>query len=105
MSPNELKALLNSMKAAADVVEAINHPNLQSRRGWDLTGWSYVLVPGAFGSLTATSRRRSTSKSRARRNRVRTADSMKHDRKGMHAYTRRQEHGVDDAVNLMQLLR
>lgn len=45
MSPNELKALLNSMKAAADVVEAIDDPSLKSRRGWDLTGWSYVLVP------------------------------------------------------------
>ena len=45
MNPDELKALLNSMKEAADVVEAIDDPSLQSRRGWDLTGWSYVLVP------------------------------------------------------------
>lgn len=45
MSRDELKALLNSMKAAADVVEAIDDPSLQSRRGWDLTGWNYVLVP------------------------------------------------------------
>lgn len=45
MSPDELKALLNSMKAAADVVEAIDDPSLRSRRGWDLTGWNYMLVP------------------------------------------------------------
>jgi len=45
MSPHELKALLNSMKAAADVVESIDDPSLQPRRGWNLTGWSYVLVP------------------------------------------------------------
>ena len=45
MNANELKTLLNSMKEAADVVEAIDDPSLQSRRCWDLTGWSYVLVP------------------------------------------------------------
>lgn len=33
------------MKAAAEVVEAIDDPTLQGRRGWDLTGWTYVLVP------------------------------------------------------------
>jgi hypothetical protein len=45
MSPDELKVLLNSMKAAADVVEAIDDPSLQPRLGWNLTGWSYVMVP------------------------------------------------------------
>lgn len=45
MSPDELKALLTSMEVTAEVVEAIGDPALQSRRGWDLRGWSYVLVP------------------------------------------------------------
>jgi len=45
MSPDELRALMNSMKAAADVVEAIDDPSLQTQWGWDLTGWSYAPVP------------------------------------------------------------
>ena len=45
MNPDELKALLTSMAVTAKVVEAIDDPALQSIRGWDLKGWSYVLVP------------------------------------------------------------
>ena len=45
MSPDELKTLLTSMAVTAEVVEAIDDPALQGRRGWDLTGWNYVLVP------------------------------------------------------------
>lgn len=45
MNPVELKALLTSLAAAADVVEAIDDPGLQARWGWDLAGWSYAPVP------------------------------------------------------------
>ena len=45
MNPDELKALLTSMAVAAQVVEAIDDPALQSHQEWDLKGWSYVLVP------------------------------------------------------------
>jgi len=30
---------------AAEVVEAIDEPALQKRRGWDLSRWRYHLVP------------------------------------------------------------
>lgn len=45
MSPDELKTLLTSIAVTSEVVEAIDDPTLQGRRGWDLTGWNYVLVP------------------------------------------------------------
>ncbi|MCA9081191.1 MAG: hypothetical protein KDA58_11580 [Planctomycetaceae bacterium] len=45
MSPDELKALLTSMAVTAEVVEAIDDPALQGRRGLDLRGWTYVMVP------------------------------------------------------------
>lgn len=45
MSPDELKALLTSLEVAADVLEAIDDPGLQTRWGWDLAGWSYAPVP------------------------------------------------------------
>ena len=45
MSPDELKALLTSMEVTAEVVEAIDVPALQGHRGWDLRGWTYVMVP------------------------------------------------------------
>jgi hypothetical protein len=45
LTPDELKTLLTSMEVTAEVVEAIDDPALQSLRGWDLTGWNYVLVP------------------------------------------------------------
>jgi len=44
MSPDELKALLTTLGQAADVVEAIDDPGIQSLQGWNLTGWNYVLV-------------------------------------------------------------
>lgn len=44
MRPEELRSLLTSMEAAADVVEAIDNPSLQADRGWDLSGWRYSLV-------------------------------------------------------------
>ena len=55
MSPNELKALLTSMAVTAEVVEAIDDPALQYRRGWDLTCWSYVLVPWGVRFTNSTS--------------------------------------------------
>ncbi len=45
MRPEELIPLLTSLEAAADVVEAIDYPLLQSYRGWDLAHWSYDFVP------------------------------------------------------------
>lgn len=45
MRPDELKTLLTALGKAADVVEAIDDPAVQSLRGWDLRGWNYVLVP------------------------------------------------------------
>lgn len=45
LTSDELKTLLTSLEAAAEVVEAIDVPALQSLRGWDLRGWNYVLVP------------------------------------------------------------
>ena len=45
LTPDEIKTLLTSLAAAAEVVEAIDAPALQSLRGWDLRGWNYVLVP------------------------------------------------------------
>jgi hypothetical protein len=45
MRPEELKRLLTSMKMAAEVVEAIDEPALQTERGWDLAGWSYDCIP------------------------------------------------------------
>jgi len=45
MAPKELTQLLLGLNTAADVVEAIDDPDLQSRRGWDLSHWRYNLVP------------------------------------------------------------
>ena len=45
MQPETLTRLLNSMETAADLVEAFDDPELRSRRGWCLEGWSYDLVP------------------------------------------------------------
>ena len=41
---DELKTLLTSMEVTTVVVEAIDDPALQRLRGWDLRGWSYVLI-------------------------------------------------------------
>jgi CheY-like chemotaxis protein len=45
MEPEGLVRLLTSLRAAAEVVEAIDHPNKQFLRGWDLTDWSHEGVP------------------------------------------------------------
>lgn len=45
MRPEELTTLLTSLGAAADVVEAIDCPAIQKHRGWNLTHWTYNLVP------------------------------------------------------------
>jgi hypothetical protein len=45
MSPKELTNLLIALGRAADVVEAIDDPEQQRQRGWDLSQWRYQLVP------------------------------------------------------------
>ena len=45
MTPTELTCRLNNLYTAADIVEAIDDPELQRRRGWDLSQWRYDLVP------------------------------------------------------------
>jgi len=45
MTPDKLAALLTNLEAAAEVVDAIEDPDLQRRRGWDLACWRYDLVP------------------------------------------------------------
>jgi len=45
MSPEELTAHLSNLGEAADVVEAIDDPARQCRRGWNLSGWTYELIP------------------------------------------------------------
>ena len=45
MRTEQLVRMLTSLGAAADVVEAIDDPALQARRGWDLKGWTYDCVP------------------------------------------------------------
>jgi len=45
MAPEDLASLLTSLKVAADVVEAIDDPELQVQRGWGLLSWRYELVP------------------------------------------------------------
>lgn len=45
MTPEELQGLLTSMARAAEVVEAIDEPALQTQRGWNLAGWTYEMVP------------------------------------------------------------
>lgn len=45
MTAEQLTAHLNGLTAAAEVVEAIDDRELQRRRGWDLSGWAYELVP------------------------------------------------------------
>lgn len=45
MHPEELIEVLKSLSVAADLVECIDDPSLQSERGWDLANWSYQLVP------------------------------------------------------------
>lgn len=45
MSPEELRRLCSCLSMAAEVVEAIDSPELQRQRGWDLSRWRYELVP------------------------------------------------------------
>jgi len=45
MAPEELATYLSSLEAAADVVEAIDDPEARRSRGWNLSGWSYELIP------------------------------------------------------------
>ena len=45
MTPEELTCRLNNLYTAADVVDAIDDPEQQRRRGWDLSRWRYDLVP------------------------------------------------------------
>jgi hypothetical protein len=45
MHPEQLIPLLTSLSAAADVMEALDNPDLQTDRGWDLACWHYESVP------------------------------------------------------------
>jgi len=45
MTAEDLMGLVGSLGRAAEVVEAIDDPERQRQRGWDLTGWRYELVP------------------------------------------------------------
>jgi len=45
MSAEELINHLGNLERAAEVVEAIDDFDLQQRRGWDLSGWRYELIP------------------------------------------------------------
>jgi len=45
MTPEKLASLLTTLEAAADLVEAIDRPELQMQRGWDLAAWDYEMVP------------------------------------------------------------
>ena len=45
MSPDQMIDLLSRVRSPADVVEAIDDPELQRLHGWDLANWTYELVP------------------------------------------------------------
>jgi len=45
MSPDQLTRLIDSLDRAADVVEAIDNPEVQRQQGWDLSSWRYELIP------------------------------------------------------------
>jgi len=45
VTPELLSAQLSSLDVAADVVDAIDNKEIQKRHGWDLSGWSYELIP------------------------------------------------------------
>ena len=65
LTPDELKTLLTSMDVTAEVVEAIDDPPLQSLRGWDLTGWNYVLAAWGVRFKHRDSPRKSMSESKS----------------------------------------
>src|SRR5262249_29587433 len=45
MAPEAFVRLLTSLEAAAEVVEALDHPHLDFQRRWDLANWSHETVP------------------------------------------------------------
>jgi len=45
MTDGELTRLVMRLGTAADVVEAVDDPELQRQRGWDLSKWRYDLIP------------------------------------------------------------
>jgi hypothetical protein len=45
MRTEELAQLLTSVEATAEVVDAIENPVLQRKQGWDLTNWTYQMIP------------------------------------------------------------
>jgi len=45
MTPEKFLPLLTGLDRAADLVEAIDNPELQKQRGWDLAHWNYQMVP------------------------------------------------------------
>jgi hypothetical protein len=45
MTPEQLTTLLRDWETCVEVVEAMGDANLQLRRGWDLDGWHYHLIP------------------------------------------------------------
>jgi len=45
MTPEKFLPLLTGLDRAADLVEAIDDPELQRQRGWDLAHWNYQMVP------------------------------------------------------------
>jgi len=45
MTPQALAQMASDLERAADLVDAIGNIDLQRRRGWDLDGWCFDLVP------------------------------------------------------------
>ena len=45
MKPQKLAQLANDLDTAAELVEAIECPEVGRERGWDLDGWRYRLSP------------------------------------------------------------
>ncbi len=45
MQIEDMARLLTSLDVAADVVDAIDDPDIQVCRGWDLADWSYDCIP------------------------------------------------------------
>lgn len=45
MRADDMARLLTSLEVAAEVIEAIDNPEIQVRRGWDLGCWTYDCIP------------------------------------------------------------
>jgi hypothetical protein len=45
MTPQALAHLADDLEQAAELVEAIDNAEIQAKRGWNLDGWKYELVP------------------------------------------------------------